>query len=97
MGLRISIDEKLLSEDLTVKRYPVPNGDFVLIGRKSDPADVIGEDIVTRHSDRSRPSRCRSFCGATAPGRILPIGGCRRKEIAQGRAQKRLQGAGSIG
>jgi ABC-type tungstate transport system permease subunit len=72
MGLRISIDEKLLSEDLTVKRYPVPNGDFVLIGRKSDPADVIGEDIVTRHSDRSRPSRCRSFCGRRLQDEFCP-------------------------
>jgi hypothetical protein len=94
MGLRISIDEKLLSEGLGVKRYPVTNGDFVLIGRKSDPADVTGQDIVTRHR---RPSRCRSFCGATTPGRVLPLGDCRRKEIAQARAQKRLQGAGSIG
>jgi ABC-type tungstate transport system permease subunit len=35
MGLRISLDEKLLSEGIGVKRYLVTYGDFMLIGGKS--------------------------------------------------------------
>src|SRR6478609_4826981 len=37
-----SQEEKFLSEGYGVKRFPVMYNDFVLIGPKSDPADVAG-------------------------------------------------------
>jgi tungstate transport system substrate-binding protein len=40
-------EEKFLSEGFGVKRYPVMYNDFVLVGPKSDPADIKGsKDIV---------------------------------------------------
>src|ERR1700731_1729802 len=40
-------EEKFLAEGFGVKRYDVMYNDFVLIGPKSDPAGVKGEDIET--------------------------------------------------
>jgi ABC-type tungstate transport system permease subunit len=42
-----SVEEKLLSDDLGVKRYPVTYNDFVLIGPKSDPAGVKARTSCT--------------------------------------------------
>jgi tungstate transport system substrate-binding protein len=40
-------EEKFLAEGFGIKRYPVMYNDFVLIGPKSDPADISGgKDIV---------------------------------------------------
>jgi tungstate transport system substrate-binding protein len=41
-----SAEEKFLAEGFAVKRYPVMYNDFVVIGPKSDPAGITGEDIV---------------------------------------------------
>jgi tungstate transport system substrate-binding protein len=41
-----SAEERFLAEGFGVKRYPVMYNDFVLIGPKSDPARVAGQDIV---------------------------------------------------
>jgi tungstate transport system substrate-binding protein len=41
-----SAEEKFLAEGHGVKRYPVMYNDFVLIGPKSDPADIKRKDIV---------------------------------------------------
>jgi tungstate transport system substrate-binding protein len=40
-------EEKFLAEGYGVQRYDVMYNDFVLIGPKSDPAGVKGEDILT--------------------------------------------------
>jgi tungstate transport system substrate-binding protein len=42
-----SAEEKFLAEGQGVKRNPVMYNDFVLIGPKSDPAGIKGNDIVT--------------------------------------------------
>ena len=39
-------EEKFVAEGYAAKRYPVMYNDFVLIGPKSDPAGVKGNDIV---------------------------------------------------
>jgi tungstate transport system substrate-binding protein len=39
-------EEKFLAEGFAVKRFDVMYNDFVLIGPKSDPADVRGKDIA---------------------------------------------------
>ena len=41
-----SAEEKFLAEGQGVKRNPVMYNDFVLVGPKSDPADIKGKDIV---------------------------------------------------
>jgi tungstate transport system substrate-binding protein len=54
-----SAEEKFLSEGQGVKRYPVMYNDFVLVGPKSDPADIKGgKDIVAalkQIKDKSAP------------------------------------------
>src|SRR6476659_839307 len=40
-------EEKFLADGFGVKRYDVMYNDFVLIGPKSDPAGVKGNDIAT--------------------------------------------------
>src|SRR5579872_688443 len=42
-----SQEEKFLAEGFGVKRYDVMYNDFVLIGPRSDPAGVKGNDIAT--------------------------------------------------
>jgi tungstate transport system substrate-binding protein len=42
-----SAEEKFLAEGQGVKRNPVMYNDFVLIGPKSDPASIKGNDIAT--------------------------------------------------
>src|SRR5205085_2332506 len=39
-------EEKFVAEGGAQKRYPVMYNDFVLVGPKSDPAGVKGQDIV---------------------------------------------------
>jgi|SRR5262245_16711825 len=39
-------EEKFVAEGFGVKRYPVMYNDFILVGPKSDPAGVKGNDIV---------------------------------------------------
>lgn len=39
-------EEKFLAEGEGVKRFPVMYNDFVLVGPKSDPANVAGKDIL---------------------------------------------------
>jgi len=39
-------EEKFVAEGFGLKRLPVMYNDFVLIGPKSDPADVRGKDVV---------------------------------------------------
>ncbi|MGA7528186.1 MAG: substrate-binding domain-containing protein, partial [Pseudolabrys sp.] len=41
-----SAEEKFLAEGQGVKRYPVMYNDFILIGPKSDPAGVKGQDVI---------------------------------------------------
>src|ERR1700751_3109702 len=41
-----SAEQKFLAEGEGVKRYPVMYNDFVLIGPKSDPAGIKGNDIA---------------------------------------------------
>lgn len=41
-----SAEEKFLSEGFGVKRYPVMYNDFVVIGPKSDPAGVKGQNVI---------------------------------------------------
>ncbi len=43
-----SAEEKFLNEGQGVKRYPVMYNDFVLIGPKSDPADIKGMKDVAK-------------------------------------------------
>src|SRR5438132_11548191 len=42
-----SQEEKFLAEGFAVKRFDVMYNDFVLIGPRSDPAGVTGNDIET--------------------------------------------------
>jgi tungstate transport system substrate-binding protein len=42
-----SAEEKFLAEGYGVRRYPVMYNDFILIGPKSDPAGIMGKDILT--------------------------------------------------
>jgi tungstate transport system substrate-binding protein len=39
-------EEKFLAQGFGVKRYPVMYNDFVIVGPKSDPAGVKGNDVV---------------------------------------------------
>ncbi len=39
-------EEKIVREGFAVRRYPVMYNDFVLIGPRSDPAGIKGQDIV---------------------------------------------------
>src|ERR1700716_2348132 len=39
-------EEKFLAEGFAVKRFDVMYNDFLLVGPKSDPADVRGKDIA---------------------------------------------------
>jgi tungstate transport system substrate-binding protein len=39
-------EQKFLSQGFGVKRYPVMYNDFVIVGPKSDPAKVKGNDVV---------------------------------------------------
>src|ERR1700751_5089230 len=41
-----SAEETFLAEGFGVKRYPVMYNDFVIVGPRSDPAGVRGQDIV---------------------------------------------------
>jgi tungstate transport system substrate-binding protein len=41
-----SQEEKFVADGFGVKRHPVMYNDFILIGPKSDPAGVRGEDVV---------------------------------------------------
>src|SRR3954462_8733973 len=42
-----SQEEKFLAEGFGVKRFPVMYNDFILVGPKSDPADIKAKDIET--------------------------------------------------
>ena len=39
-------EEKFVAEGFAVKRYPVMYNDFIIVGPKSDPANVKGKDAV---------------------------------------------------
>src|SRR6201990_1912639 len=39
-------EEKFVTDEAGVKRFPVMYNDFILVGPKSDPAGVKGRDIV---------------------------------------------------
>ena len=51
--------KKLLAEGQGLRRYPVMYNDFVLIGPKSDPADLKGtKDIVAAFKAIKRKENC---------------------------------------
>ena len=65
-------EEKFVAEGFAAKRFPVMYNDFVLVGPKSDPAGVKGNDIVAALKKLGAPATRRSSRAATRAARTPP-------------------------
>ena len=65
-------EEKFVADGFGLKRSPVMYNDFVLIGPKSDPAGVKGNDIVEALEEAGRGARPSSSRAATRAAPMPP-------------------------